>query len=151
MFHTWCPKHVDIILLFSSPHLMEVRERIRINGKPLPKDKFAKYFFDCWDNLLNNGDVSNQRNIMTCICNTCFNSKILLLLVLVHFFYCPLILSWSRYYPQLVAMVYIAKRKIILSLVLHWIIKKVVLTHCCMELFAKNMFFVHLGIFVPGC
>ncbi|KAJ7339433.1 hypothetical protein OS493_005831 [Desmophyllum pertusum] len=41
---------------YSSPHLMEVRERIRINGKPLPKDKFAKYFFDCWDNLLNNGD-----------------------------------------------------------------------------------------------
>lgn len=42
----------------SSPHLMEVRERIRINGKPLAKEKFAKYFFDCWDNLYNNGDVS---------------------------------------------------------------------------------------------
>ncbi|KAM7447198.1 hypothetical protein ABFA07_004627 [Porites harrisoni] len=41
---------------YSSPHLMEVRERIRINGKPLAKDKFAKYFFDCWDNLHNNGD-----------------------------------------------------------------------------------------------
>ena len=44
----------------SSPHLMEVRERIRINGKPLPKEMFAKYFFDCWDNLLNNGDVSTK-------------------------------------------------------------------------------------------
>lgn len=44
----------------SSPHLMEVRERIRINGKPLAKDKFAKYFFDCWDNLHNNVDVSGQ-------------------------------------------------------------------------------------------
>lgn len=21
---------------------------------------FAKYFFDCWDNLLNNGDVSTK-------------------------------------------------------------------------------------------
>ena len=39
---------------------MEVRERIRINGKPLPKEMFAKYFFDCWDNLLNNGDVSTK-------------------------------------------------------------------------------------------
>ena len=47
---------------------MEVRERIRINGKPLPKEKFAKYFFDCWDNLLNNGDVSNQRIIIMCFC-----------------------------------------------------------------------------------
>ena len=37
---------------------MEVRERIRINGRPLTREKFAKYFFDCWDNLLNNADVS---------------------------------------------------------------------------------------------
>ena len=107
---------------------MEVRERIRINGKPLPKDKFAKYFFDCWDNLLNNGDVSNQRNIMTCVCKTCFNSRILLLHVLVHFFCCPHILSLSRKLSTarchlVQAIVYIAKRKIILSLVWHWIIK----------------------------
>ena len=49
----------------SSPHLMEVRERIRINGKPLAKDKFAKYFFDCWDNLHNNGDVSGRKFLST--------------------------------------------------------------------------------------
>ena len=49
----------------SSPHLMEVRERIRINGKPLAKDKFAKYFFDCWDNLHNNGDVSGRKLLST--------------------------------------------------------------------------------------
>ena len=49
----------------SSQHLMEVRERIRINGKPLAKDKFAKYFFDCWDNLHNNGDVSDQKLLST--------------------------------------------------------------------------------------
>ena len=52
-----------VLASLSSPHLMEVRERIRINGKPLPKETFARYFFDCWDNLLNNGDVSNQRNV----------------------------------------------------------------------------------------
>ena len=43
---------------------MEVRERIRINGKPLSKEKFSKYFFDCWDNLSNNGDVSNQGTLL---------------------------------------------------------------------------------------
>ena len=39
------------ILLFSSPHLVEVRERIRINGKPLDKEKFVKYFWQCMDKL----------------------------------------------------------------------------------------------------
>ncbi|XP_078382408.1 folylpolyglutamate synthase, mitochondrial-like isoform X2 [Oculina patagonica] len=48
---------------YSSPHLMEVRERIRINGKPLSKEKFSKYFFDCWDNLLNNGDEEGKSSM----------------------------------------------------------------------------------------
>jgi folylpolyglutamate synthase len=37
--------------LYSSPHIMEVRERIRINGEPLSKLKFAEYFFNVWDRL----------------------------------------------------------------------------------------------------
>ncbi|TPX64289.1 tetrahydrofolate synthase [Spizellomyces sp. 'palustris'] len=37
--------------LFTSPHLIEVRERIRINGKPIEKHLFAKYFFEVWDAL----------------------------------------------------------------------------------------------------
>ncbi|KAL7748440.1 Folylpolyglutamate synthetase [Sorochytrium milnesiophthora] len=37
--------------LYTSPHLQEVRERIRINGKPLSQDLFARYFFDVWDRL----------------------------------------------------------------------------------------------------
>jgi folylpolyglutamate synthase len=37
--------------MFTSPHLLEVRERIRINGSPISKDLFAKYFFDVWDRL----------------------------------------------------------------------------------------------------
>ncbi|KAJ3174085.1 Folylpolyglutamate synthetase [Geranomyces variabilis] len=37
--------------LFTSPHLIEVRERIRINGEPIAKDLFAKYFFEVWDAL----------------------------------------------------------------------------------------------------
>lgn len=36
---------------FSSPHLVEVRERIRINGKTISKEAFAHYFWECWDNL----------------------------------------------------------------------------------------------------
>ncbi|XP_038046868.1 folylpolyglutamate synthase, mitochondrial-like isoform X2 [Patiria miniata] len=36
---------------FSSPHLVEVRERIRINGRPLPKDVFTDYFTKIFDRL----------------------------------------------------------------------------------------------------
>jgi len=37
--------------LFTSPHLIAVRERIRINSVPLSADLFAKYFFEVWDSL----------------------------------------------------------------------------------------------------
>lgn len=33
---------------FSSPHLIEVRERIRINGKPLSRNLFAQHFWECY-------------------------------------------------------------------------------------------------------
>ncbi|KAJ3404949.1 Folylpolyglutamate synthetase [Chytridiales sp. JEL 0842] len=35
--------------LFTSPHLIECRERIRINGTPIAKDVFASHFFNIWD------------------------------------------------------------------------------------------------------
>ncbi|ORX81558.1 FolC bifunctional protein [Anaeromyces robustus] len=35
--------------LYSSPHIMEVRERIRINGEPLSKELFTKYFFETYE------------------------------------------------------------------------------------------------------
>jgi len=38
--------------LYTSPHLVEVRERIRVNGVPLSRDQFAKYFFETRDKLL---------------------------------------------------------------------------------------------------
>ncbi|KAG0249625.1 Folylpolyglutamate synthetase [Mortierella polycephala] len=44
--------------LYTSPHLMEVRERIRINGAPISQDLFAKYFFEIWDRLDDSGDKS---------------------------------------------------------------------------------------------
>lgn len=37
--------------LFISPHLIAVRERIRINSAPISEALFARYFFDVWDRL----------------------------------------------------------------------------------------------------
>ncbi|KAI8341279.1 Mur ligase [Chlamydoabsidia padenii] len=42
--------------LFTSPHLVAVRERIRINGDPISEDLFAKYFQDVWTRLENTKD-----------------------------------------------------------------------------------------------
>ncbi|EMD40678.1 hypothetical protein CERSUDRAFT_80327 [Gelatoporia subvermispora B] len=40
--------------LYTSPHLVAVRERIRINGKPISEEDFARFFFDVWDRLEQN-------------------------------------------------------------------------------------------------
>ncbi|KAF9268119.1 FolC bifunctional protein [Marasmius fiardii PR-910] len=40
--------------LYTSPHLVAVRERIRINGRPLPEEDFARFFFEVWDSLQTN-------------------------------------------------------------------------------------------------
>ncbi|XP_078178957.1 DHFS-FPGS homolog C isoform X3 [Carex rostrata] len=37
--------------LFTSPHLIDVRERIRINGLELSREKFLHYFWDLWNQL----------------------------------------------------------------------------------------------------
>ncbi|KAE8224344.1 hypothetical protein CF326_g8052 [Tilletia indica] len=37
--------------LYTSPHMVAVRERIRINGRPLEEDDFAKHFWEVWDRL----------------------------------------------------------------------------------------------------
>jgi folylpolyglutamate synthase len=37
--------------LFTSPHLVAVRERIRINSVPISAQLFAKYFFEVWNAL----------------------------------------------------------------------------------------------------
>jgi folylpolyglutamate synthase len=37
--------------LFTSPHLVAVRERIRINSEPISEAKFAQYFFEVWEAL----------------------------------------------------------------------------------------------------
>jgi folylpolyglutamate synthase len=35
--------------LYTSPHLVHVRERIRIDGSPISETLFARYFFELWD------------------------------------------------------------------------------------------------------
>ncbi|KAI9466907.1 Mur ligase [Lactarius psammicola] len=47
--------------LYTSPHLVAVRERIRVNGVPISEELFAKFFFDVWDRL----EESDQRKLPT--------------------------------------------------------------------------------------
>ncbi|KAI0320682.1 tetrahydrofolylpolyglutamate synthase [Amylostereum chailletii] len=43
--------------LYTSPHLVAVRERIRINGVPISEEDFAKFFFEVWDRLEANPEM----------------------------------------------------------------------------------------------
>ncbi|EJU06427.1 FolC bifunctional protein [Dacryopinax primogenitus] len=45
--------------LYTSPHLVAVRERIRVNGLPISEEVFAKYFFEVWDRLEANPERAN--------------------------------------------------------------------------------------------
>ncbi|RPA83955.1 FolC bifunctional protein [Ascobolus immersus RN42] len=45
------PQAVGKVGLYTSPHLRSVRERIRIDGRPISETLFAKYFFEVWDRL----------------------------------------------------------------------------------------------------
>ncbi|KAI0410157.1 tetrahydrofolylpolyglutamate synthase [Xylaria palmicola] len=46
---------------FTSPHLIAVRERIRINDAPVSEELFARYFFEVWDRL---GDAEAREGPM---------------------------------------------------------------------------------------
>ncbi|KAK2624896.1 hypothetical protein QTJ16_006089 [Diplocarpon rosae] len=41
--------------LYTSPHLIHVRERIRIDGVPISEELFTRYFYDLWDRLCGAG------------------------------------------------------------------------------------------------
>lgn len=51
--------------LYTSPHLVSVRERIRIDGLPIHSDLFTKYFWIVWDKLQKGRVRSCQINIGT--------------------------------------------------------------------------------------
>lgn len=40
--------------LYTSPHMVAARERIRIDGVPISEEEFAKYFWEVWDALEQN-------------------------------------------------------------------------------------------------
>ena len=42
--------------LYTSPHMVAARERIRIDGVPLSEDDFARYFWEVWDRLETNSE-----------------------------------------------------------------------------------------------
>lgn len=53
--HPGVPKRIG---LFTSPHLIAVRERIRIDSKPITEEQFARYFFEVWDRLERPSDIA---------------------------------------------------------------------------------------------
>ncbi|VDO56214.1 unnamed protein product [Haemonchus placei] len=46
--------------LYTSPHLVTARERIRINGKPISEALFAKHFFTIYDKLKKDEDLDGM-------------------------------------------------------------------------------------------
>ncbi|XP_006816294.1 folylpolyglutamate synthase, mitochondrial-like [Saccoglossus kowalevskii] len=60
--------------MFSSPHLMEICERIRINGLPLSCEDFSKYFFDVYNKL---NDIQNRFSFLTVMaCHVFMQEKV---------------------------------------------------------------------------
>lgn len=49
--------------MYSSPHLIEARERIRINGLPISRPLFSTYFWQTYDCLKKKQDVSVEQGI----------------------------------------------------------------------------------------
>jgi folylpolyglutamate synthase len=45
--------------------MVAVRERIRINGKPISEEAFAKYFFDLWDSFDAHPEVRPEHSFHT--------------------------------------------------------------------------------------
>ncbi|XP_065323400.1 folylpolyglutamate synthase, mitochondrial-like isoform X2 [Gordionus sp. m RMFG-2023] len=63
--------------LFTSPHMLTVSERIKINGQPLSADKFCTYFWPIYERLrnsenINNGLVPSFFQFLTCMAFSVF-------------------------------------------------------------------------------
>jgi len=48
--------------LYTSPHLLTVRERIRIDGSPISEALFTHYFFEIWDRLSHAASTANPQH-----------------------------------------------------------------------------------------
>ncbi|RSM10375.1 hypothetical protein CDV31_007251 [Fusarium ambrosium] len=49
--------------LYTSPHLVAVRERIRINTEPISEELFTKYFFEVWNALESSASGEDPSNM----------------------------------------------------------------------------------------
>uniref|UniRef100_A0A1I8PYI7 tetrahydrofolate synthase n=1 Tax=Stomoxys calcitrans TaxID=35570 RepID=A0A1I8PYI7_STOCA len=59
---------------FSSPHLVSLTERIRLNGQPISKQKFAKYFWPVYNALKSQqDDPSDMPAYFQCLTVMCFH------------------------------------------------------------------------------
>ncbi|KAI1098584.1 FolC bifunctional protein [Jackrogersella minutella] len=47
---------------YTSPHLVSVRERIRLDGEPIGRELFARYFFEVWDALTASARAEARRS-----------------------------------------------------------------------------------------
>ncbi|KAK3388119.1 Mur ligase [Sordaria brevicollis] len=45
---------------YTSPHVLSVRERIQLDGVPISRELFAKYFFELWDRLSQAARAAND-------------------------------------------------------------------------------------------
>ena len=54
--------------LYRSPHLVEVRERIRINGRPLSKEVFTRYYWSCYKKLKDDWVYCVCACVCVCVC-----------------------------------------------------------------------------------
>ena len=65
-----CPLILDQGL-YTSPHLVAVRERIRINGAPIYESTFVKYFYEVWDRLQQTAEVCHRQGSLSKDAHNC--------------------------------------------------------------------------------
>jgi len=53
--------------LYTSPHMVAVRERIRINDEPISEGLFARYFWEVWDKLETDAAVRPRLPFRPCL------------------------------------------------------------------------------------
>lgn len=58
-------KSLGKIGMYTSPHLITVRERIHIDGSPISERLFARYFFELWDRFSNSVPDSDPMSLDT--------------------------------------------------------------------------------------
>lgn len=61
--------------LYTGPHLIHRRERIRLGAQPISESLFAKYFFEVWDKFGDETDLPRYLQLMTLVSFHAFLSE----------------------------------------------------------------------------